>query len=279
MVDRLVGIPCSDAGVTPDGTAYAIAGPESAAPVVLIHGLGLNRGCWRWLVPELAAEFRVLSYDILGHGDSAPPPPGPCLKTLSDQLAGLMDRLGLDRAAIVGFSLGGMVARRFAQDFPARVSALGILHSPHRRSADAQAAILARVEQSRAEGPKATVEAALVRWFTDGFRAENPATMDLVRTWVLANDPEIYPSIYRILAEGVDEIVAPEPPINAPALIMTGDEDYGNGPEMTRAIAAEIPGAEALILPGLRHMALAERPEAVNRPLIAFLRRHLEPQT
>ena len=68
---------------------------------------------------------------------------------------------------------------------------------------------------------------------------------------------------------------APSPPIACPALAMTGDEDFGNGPEMTHAIAAEIAGAQAVILPGLRHMALAEEPEAVNTPLLAFLDRAL----
>lgn len=259
----------------PDGTAHDLTGPEGAPVVVLIHGLGLNRACWQWLVPDLAARYRVLTYDLPGHGQSAAPPPSPTLRTLSDHLAALLDHLGIARAALVGFSLGGMIARRFAQDHPARVSALGILHSPHRRTPEAQAAVVARVGQARTEGPKATVEAALVRWFTDSFRAANPEMMDLVRSWVMANDPVVYPSIYGILAEGVDEVVAPNPPIAVPTLVITGDEDYGNGPEMTRAIAAEIAGAEALILPGLRHMALAEDPPAVNRPLVAFLDRHL----
>ncbi|WP_432636386.1 alpha/beta fold hydrolase [Albidovulum sp.] len=257
------------------GTVYDLTGPEGAPAVVLIHGLGLNRACWQWLVPELAARYRVLTYDLLGHGQSAAPPSKPTLRTLSDQLSVLLDQLGMARAAIVGFSLGGMIARRFAQDHPARVAALGILHSPHRRTPEAQAAIVARVEQAKAEGPGATVEAALVRWFTDPCRAANPQMMDLVRSWVLANDPAIYPSIYRILAEGVDEIVAPEPPIAVPALVITGDEDHGNGPEMARAIADEIAGAEVLILPGLRHMALAEDPPSINRPLAAVLDRHL----
>jgi pimeloyl-ACP methyl ester carboxylesterase len=197
------------------------------------------------------------------------------LGTLADQLAGLLDHLGIERAALVGFSLGGMIARRFAQDHPARTAALAILHSPHRRTPDAQAAIVARVAQARAEGPRATVEAALVRWFSDGYRAAHPEMLALVRGWVLANDAGIYPSLYRILAEGVDEIVAPNPPIDVPALVLTADEDYGNGPEMTHAIAAEIDGAEEHVLPGLRHMALAEAPEAVNGPVIAFLDRHL----
>jgi len=59
-----------------------------------------------------------------------------------------------------------------------------------------------------------------------------------------------------------------------PTLVMTGDEDFGNGPQMTHAIAAEIAGSETVILLGLRHMALAENPAAVNAPLLAFLDRH-----
>ena len=262
-------------GRAEDGTVYDLTGPKDAPAVVLIHGLGLNRAAWQWLAPDLSECYRVLTYDLLGHGESGPPPPDPVLRTLSDQLTGLLDHVGLDRVAIVGFSLGGMIARRFTQDHGARVTALGILHSPHRRTEEAQAAILARVEQAKSEGPSATVEAALVRWFTDAYRAANPEMMELVRSWVTANDPAIYPQVYRILAEGIDEIVAPNPPITAPTLVITGEEDYGNGPEMTRAIAAEIAGAEALVLPGLRHMALAEDPAAFNRPLMDFLDWHL----
>ena len=102
-------------------------------------------------------------------------------------------------------------------------------------------------------------------------RAARPDLMDLTRKWVLANDPKVYPKLYRILAHGIDEITAPTPPITSPTLVITGDEDYGNGPEMSAAIAAEIPGARLLILQGLRHMALAEDPAAVNRPVLDFL--------
>jgi pimeloyl-ACP methyl ester carboxylesterase len=168
-----------------------------------------------------------------------------------------------------------MIARRFAQDHPGRASALAILHSPHRRTPEAQAAVEARVAQATAEGPASTAGAALERWFTDPFRAANPAMMETVRGWILGNDPAVYPGFYRILADGIDEIVAPAPPLRLPALVLTGDEDYGNGPEMTAAIAAEIAGSETVILPGLRHMALAEAPEAVNVPVCRFLDRVL----
>ena len=263
------------AATAPDGTVYELPGRDDAPPVVLVHGLGLNRHCWQWTLPALVDRYRVLTYDLYGHGASARPPQTPSLSLFSRQLQELMDHCGIAKAAIVGFSLGGMIARRIAQDVPARVTALGILHSPHRRTPEAQAAITARVEQAREHGPSSTVEAALERWFTDAYRPANPEMMDLVRSWVTANDIAVYHTIYAVLADGVAEITAPDPPIACPTLVMTGDEDYGNGPEMTRAIAAEIEGAEVHILKGLRHMALAEDPEAVNRPLVAFLDRVL----
>ncbi|WP_272007460.1 alpha/beta fold hydrolase [Roseovarius sp. ZX-A-9] len=260
---------------TADGTCFDRSGPKGAPAVVLIHGLGLCRQVWQWQQPALAERYDVITYDLAGHGDSAPPATEPSLTLFSDQLAGVMDACDIKRAAIVGFSLGGMIARRFAQDHPDRAAALVILHSPHQRTKEAQAAILARVEQARLHGPAATVEAALERWFTERFRRDNPDMMDLVRRWVQANDIAIYHRNYRVLADGIDEITAPQPPISAPTLVVTGEEDHGNGPEMTQAIAAEIAGAETHILRGLRHMALAEDPAQMNRLLLGFLERHM----
>lgn len=257
--------------IAPDGTAYEVSGPVGAPCVVLIHGLGLNRDCWQWTVPALSDAYRVLRYDLYGHGQSTDPSEPPSLSLFSRQLQSLMAHCDMSGGSVVGFSLGGMIARRFAHDVPEMAHALIILHSPHKRSTAAQAAILTRVKQARELGPAATVEAALERWFTDAFRASNPAMMDTVRRWVLANRNQVYHKIYRVLAEGLDEIVAPTPPLSCPTLVITGDKDFGNDPEMARAIAAEITGAETLILPGLRHMAFAERPDAVNLPVRRFL--------
>lgn len=256
--------------LTPLGTAYDVFGAGKAT-VVLVHGLGLNRQSWQWQVPALAEHFRVVVYDLYGHGDSIDPPQAPSLALFSGQLLELLDHLGTSKAAVLGFSLGGMIARRFAMDHPERLWAVAILHSAHTRDATAQDAILLRVEQARTKGPAATVEAALSRWFTDAFRAGNPQVMDRVRGWVLANRREVYWPIYRVLAEGVGELVSPSAPISVPALIMTADEDFGNSPQMSEAIAREIPGSHLVILPRLRHMAMAEAPELFNSHLREFL--------
>jgi pimeloyl-ACP methyl ester carboxylesterase len=253
-----------------DGTAYEVVGDRETT-VVLVHGLGLNRNMWQWQAPALAAHYAVVTYDLYGHGDSPPPPAKPSLTVFADQLRRLMDDLALPKAAVVGFSLGGMIVRRFALDRPERLWALAILHSPHRRDEAARQAVQARVEQARKDGPAATVDQALVRWFTDGFRNRNPSVMALVRAWVMANRPDIYPDIYQVLVDGVDELIAPRPPIACPTLVMTGEEDYGNSPAMSAAIAAEIVNARLVILTGLRHMAMAEAPGAVNHELERFL--------
>ena len=255
----------------PDGTNFTLNGPNKAPVVVLIHGLGLNKDCWQWMIPDLTDSYRVLSYDLHGHGESNDPVTEPNLSLFSKQLKDLLDYCKIQKAVIIGFSLGGMIARRFAQDVPQKSQGMVILHSPHKRSNAAQAAILKRVGQARTLGPQSTVEAALERWFTDPFRKANPNLMDKIRQWVMANRKEVYHTIYKVLATGIDEIVKPNPAIISPSLVITGDQDFGNGPEMAFAIAAEIPGAKALVLPALRHMALAESPKAVNKPIRAFL--------
>ena len=244
----------------------------SGPPVVLIHGFGLNRAMWQWQLPALTPHFSVLTYDLLGHGESAPPAGTPDLAMFSGQLLGLMDRCGIARAAVVGFSLGGMIARRFALDHPDRLSALAILNSPHDRSPAQREAVRARVRDTEAHGPSANVEPALERWFTPEFRTESPEVIALVRTWITSNDPAVYPQVYRVLAEGDAEITEGLERIACPTLVMTGEDDPGNTPIMARALAQLIPGASLVILPGLRHMALAEAPQAVNAPLSAFLR-------
>ena len=251
-------------------TAWELHG--SGPVVVQIHGFGLNRAMWQWQLPALTPHFSVLTYDLLGHGESAPPAGTPDLAMFSAQLLRLMDRCGIARAAVAGFSLGGMIARRFALDHPDRLSALAILHSPHDRSPAERSAVRERVRQTEAQGPSANLESALERWFTPAFRAEEPEAVALVRTWIMRNDPAVYPQIYRVLAEGDAEIAQGLERIACPTLVMTGENDPGNTPAMARAMAGLIPGARLAILPGLRHMALAESPAAVNEPLCAFLR-------
>ncbi|MGD1925142.1 MAG: alpha/beta fold hydrolase [Paracoccaceae bacterium] len=257
----------------PDGTAFELRGPEDAPVVVLIHGLGLCRHLWLPHIAALAKSHRVLWYDLYGHGDSAPPPREASLTVFSDQLAGLLDHAGIARASVVGFSIGGMINRRFALDHKDRLAALLILNSPHDRGEDAQEQVEDRARTVRAQGALSTMDAALARWFTPAFRDSHPQALQLVRDWRLKADPESYAQAAWVLANGVRELIAPDPHIDALALVMTCANDSGSTPSMSRAICTEISGAELLIIPDLQHLGLIEDPAAFTSPILSFLSR------
>lgn len=254
--------------VAANGTHYQLDG--SGPVVVLIHGLGLNAQMWQWQLPALSRYTR-LSYDLYGHGNSANPPSTPNLLLFSEQLRELLDELNIAQCTVAGFSLGGMIARRFAMDHAHRLTALALLNTPHRRTEAAQRAVADRLRQLQQHGPGSTVDAAIERWFSDHCRQHQPALIEQVRQWVMANDATVYPGVYRVLVDGVDELIAPTPPISCPTLVLTADEDFGQPPSMASAIAAEIEGAKTEIMHGLRHMALAEDPEQFNRLLVGFI--------
>ncbi|MGI9302971.1 MAG: alpha/beta fold hydrolase, partial [Gammaproteobacteria bacterium] len=100
------------------GTAYALSGPETAPVVALIHGIGVNQHLWRDYRSALSERYRVLSYDLYGHGESMRPPAMLSLTLFAAQLRELLDELNIERCAAVGYSLGGMINRRFAMDYP-----------------------------------------------------------------------------------------------------------------------------------------------------------------
>ena len=252
-------------------TSYETHGETKNPCVILIHGLGLNKQMWQLIIPDLKKSYFVISYDLYGHGSSSNPEKKPSLSLFSEQIADLLKLIKVEKAILIGFSLGGMICRRFAQDYPSKTNAMVILNSPYKRDEKAQSAILNRLKQLEDYGPQATVEDALIRWFSDEYRKHNPEMLNLIRSWVMKNDPEVYPKIYEVLASGLDEITAPTPEISCPVLVITADEDFGNGPKMSEAIASEIPNSNLIILNGLRHMALAEAPKVVNEPINNFL--------
>lgn len=253
-----------------NGSVYEISGPVDAPVVVFVHGLGLNRQVWETYTSRFAHRYRVLSYDLFGHGESAAPPGMPSLAMFSEQLIDLLNELGIDRCSIVGFSLGGMINRRFAMDHPERLDAMAILNSPHERGDEAQQLVEQRALDSAAGGPGATLDATIERWFTPAFIVANAAYIERVRNWVLANDPELYAQCRKVLAFGVVELIRPQPPITHPTLIMTCENDSGSTPDMSQTIASEIAGAQVIVVPALQHMGLVENPSFFISALAEF---------
>lgn len=257
--------------ISNNGTAYRLDGRRDRPVIALVHGLGLTHETWRGHVNALGEHYRVLSYDLYGHGSSAVPPRRPSVSLFAEQLRDLMDELSIMEAAIAGFSLGGMINRRCAMDYPDRVKALVVLNSPHERTPEAQKRVEQQASDTSSGGPGATLDAAIERWFTEQFREEFPDIITEIRGWILANDATIYAQCRQVLAQGVIELIRPEPPIGHPTLVMTCENDTGSTPLMAQGIASEIKRAKLQIVPHLQHMGLMEQPELFYEPTLTFL--------
>ncbi len=252
-------------------TAYELVGKLDAPVVALIHGLGMNRRMWREFVDPLAVSHRVLTYDLYGHGESSLPPSVPSLNLFAVQLKELLEKLEIDHCAVMGFSLGGMINRRFAMNYPASTSALIILNSPHERAPEEQSEIERRAAHTAQGGPHATIETSLQRWFTPEFLSTHTDIVDEVREWILSNEPLSYTQCREVLAKGVVELIRPQPPIDCPSLVITCQNDSGSTPAMSLGISSEIPGSQVMIIPRLQHLGLLEDSSAFIEPVMRFL--------
>ena len=254
---------------TPAGTSYLATG--QGHPVVLIHGVGLNKEMWGGQFVGLASDYRVIAYDMLGHGQSPRPESGTDLQGYAAQLAELLDHLQIPQATVIGFSMGGLVARAFALHYPQRLAALVVLNSVFNRSPEQSAGVIARAAQAAEHGPDANAEAALARWFSREYQAANPAQVAALRQTLAGNDPQGYLTTYELFATQDMYRAADLGNIQVPTLIATGEFDLGSTPAMSRELAERIPGAQSIVLPEQRHMMPVESPRLVNQMLLDFL--------
>lgn len=239
-------------------------------PVILIHGLGMDRHMWKGQVDGLSKRYRVITYDNLGHGQTEKPPGPYSLALFADLVRDVADKAGADKFALVGFSLGGMIAQTFALTHPERLGAAVIMNAVYKRTPEESAAVIARADAIDIEGPNATVDAALERWLTPEFRKAHPEVEAAIRRRVTTNDHKAYAAAYRVFAEGDSHLAGKLAGITCPTLVITAEHDKGSNPRMAKQMAAEIPNASLNILPRLRHLAPMEGVEEMNAALLSF---------
>lgn len=238
--------------------------------VILIHGLGLDLSMWDRFAKLLVPDYTVIRYDLLGHGQSDPISSA-SLEALDAQLLRVLDDAGLNKAVLVGLSLGGVIARSFAARHPHRVSALALLNTISRRTPAQKANVLARADQLTAGQVDRVTEAAIERWFSDDFQQANKDVVDGIRRRLLSNDPGSYLACYRLFATVDERAASFHPMINAPTIVITGADDVGSTPSMAEEITGELSDSELSILPQLRHLSVIEDPVAVYAALKDFL--------
>ncbi len=246
---------------------YEVAGDGEA--VVLVHGFTLDHRMWDDQFAALAARHRVLRYDLRGSGASSVPD-RPYRHV--DDLAALLDHVGIARAAIVGLSLGGMIATDFALTYPEMVTALipvASILSGHQWSKEYIAA-MTPIRQAGRAGDIATSKAL---WLAHGlFAPPRRAAAVGTRLEQIVADYSGWHWRYHDPAQGIEPPAAERlDRIGAPTLVIVGEREIPDCLAIADRLASEIPGARKAVLPDVGHMANMEAPEQFNDVLLRFL--------
>ncbi|AGP31875.1 alpha/beta fold hydrolase [Corynebacterium terpenotabidum] len=246
-----------------------------SAPIVLLHGVGLDRTIWDAVVADLgttAPGHPVTALDLPGHGRQ------PRLTEpveLADLAADLLDRMPSEPVHLVGFSVGALIAQYIAVHHPDRVLTLTCVNSVCARTPEEAASVRARLETA-GDDFALGAERAVDRWFPEDAGIPGAAVLrDRTRRILLANDIPSYLHVYRVFATGDAELADELHRIRVPVLAVTGSDDPGSTPEMSYRIAERIPGAHVHIIDGARHMVPDTHPELLSA-LIAELATTIE---
>jgi pimeloyl-ACP methyl ester carboxylesterase len=258
-----------------DERSYSRSAPRVAylrragdgAPVLLLHGVGSSASTWRRLLPQLDPALDVIAPDLRGHGESEG-----VVDTVDDfvdDAVRLLDELGLTAVDVVGFSLGAIIAERLAVVHPDRVRSLVLLNSIGDRTDEERERALERLESLRTTRPADSAPRSAARWFTREFIAEDPAAVAEEVAIVAAVRPDAYEAAYRVLAttDLIDQVGA----IRCPTLIVTGENDVGSTPRMSRAVHDRVAGSRLTIIDRLRHYLHVEDPRRVAGLVNEFL--------
>ncbi|WP_109476170.1 alpha/beta hydrolase [Paraburkholderia sp. C35] len=270
--DAMPGAPASaiDGYLERDGVRlhYRLQG-DGPHELVCIHGVGSYLEAWQGTINRLGPGFRVLTFDLRGHGQSSLVKGRYEIDDFVDDALALADHVGFGSFNLAGFSLGGLIAQRLALTHPQRLRRLVLLSTVAGRTAEERSRVLARLAALQAGDRGSHYDASLSRWLTEEFQARHPNLISELRSRNASNDPDCYASAYRVLAQTdfgglIDQIAVP-------TLIATGEEDQGSNPRMSLFMHECIPNSRVHILPKLRHSILTEAPEEVADLIGGFL--------
>lgn len=257
-----------------EDTAFTlIKGHQDAPTTIFVHGVGLDQSLWQPWLDRLPPEFTLIAFDLLGHGQSKSPDGLRNIAQFVDQIDALVEHLQIERFSLIGFSLGALIGLAYAS-MHSKLSHLVLLHPVYRRNQEQINQVHERLNIAQQQGPNAYIELALKRWFTKSYRATHPNAMNGLRARFKGNQSG-YLNAYRLFADAEQEMHTYDMNrIQCPTLIITGGEDTGSTPAMTKALAHDLHDAQYLINPGHRHMAPVEFAETLCGQCRSFLMEH-----
>jgi pimeloyl-ACP methyl ester carboxylesterase len=249
---------------TRNDTTFAYERIGRGAPLVLIHGFPLDHSIWDEVTPLLSSTFDLILPDLRGFGESVSSAPAWTMRDLANDLAALLDHLGLESTFLAGHSMGGYAALAFADAYPQRVRGLALVSS--QAAADPlerKAGRYAQAKQIAEDGIGETVAGMTIKLTAD-VRVQK-FVHDLMRR----QKPAAFIDSLKAMAERADTMSVLEKN-SFPVLLIHGDADGLIPLERARDIQSRVPRARVAELTGVGHMPMMESPQQVADALKSF---------
>jgi 3-oxoadipate enol-lactonase len=244
---------------------YEVSGKEGKPWLVLSHSLACTVRMWDPQVAAFQDRYRILNYDMRGHGASAAPSGAYTLDMLADDVVGLMKELKIERATYIGLSIGGMIGQTLALRQTKLFDKMVLADTSHAQPPEAQKQWDERIKTAQTQGMKALVPPTMERWFTPAFR-DKPEAKKIAE--LIANTPV---NGYVGCGQAIMKLntTARLKEIKIPVLAITGEAD--GAAAGTKYIGENVPGAKFVSIAQAAHIANVEQPEKFNQALREFL--------
>lgn len=241
--------------------------PGQEPPVLIFsNSMGTDHTMWKPQVDALAGRFRIVRYDMRGHGRSSAPTDPFSIADLGRDVIALMDVLRIGKAIFCGLSIGGQTGMWLAAHAPERFSKVVLANTAPKIGSDEM--WNARIEGVLRDGMAPLIEASLQRWFTPGFLATCGRALDDMRAVLAALDPRGYAGGCAAVRDA--DLREAVKTISVPVLVIAGSDDPSTTAQQGRELADAIPGARYVELPAA-HLSNREQPGPFTAALLDFI--------
>ncbi len=253
-------------------------GARTAPAVVFVHGFPFSSEIWAPQVRALSASCRTIVYDVRGHGQSDIGDGQYTIESHVDDLVGLLDHLGVTRAAVAGLSMGGYITLRALERNPERF--LAAILCDTRSEADTNETKLRRaagIAAVKRNGSAAYADDFVSSVFSPATFRAHPEIVETIRRIIARTPPLSIAGTLLALASRTDTTGSLSS-VRVPTLILVGEDDTITPPAVARALHERIPGSELHVIPHAGHLSCLENPAPFNEFLTSFLDRVFHPR-
>ena len=239
--------------------------------VTFVTGIANDLSLWDGQVPALERDFRILRYDLRGHGGSEATAGDYSIELLVSDLVAVLDQLKIQKTHLVGLGLGGAIAQAFAIEHPGRLHSLMPCCCRAQMVPDFAVMWHKLRETMQRDGLEAIVEPTVQRWFSEEFKAAHPEVLENVRRMIRRTTLQGYMGVTAaFLGLNVEDKLGR---ITAPTLYVSGAQDkLGGPPDLMRRLSEKVSGARHVSIPNAAHIANIQNRAGFNTVLQEFLR-------